>query len=180
MVDQEIKSQLRNLYRKQRQDRFIPNSWLHLTEVDEIKTAKNITSYISYEFEPETSDLNQRLINDGKTLYLPRRMQNNDLQWVCWDGDRVNLKKVGKIFEPIGPEVDVKDIHVMIIPALQVDQNGNRLGQGGGSYDRALAKSNAWKIALVHKDEITSAQLPSYAHDVKVNAVATAEMVIRF
>ena len=69
---------------------------------------------------------------------------------------------------------------VIIVPALHVDRDGNRLGQGGGSYDRALARSDAWKIALLHKGEITNEPLPVEPHDQKVSAAATPEIMVRF
>ncbi|MBJ7507428.1 MAG: 5-formyltetrahydrofolate cyclo-ligase, partial [Candidatus Nanopelagicus sp.] len=72
MGNKENKAQLRKQYRKERQDRFTNESWLHILNASEIKDVKNIASYISYEFEPETSDLNKRLITAGKNLFLPR------------------------------------------------------------------------------------------------------------
>jgi 5-formyltetrahydrofolate cyclo-ligase len=58
------------------------------------------------------------------------------------------------------------------VPALQVDRDGNRLGRGGGSYDRALARATGLTVALLHDDELV-AELPHEPHDVPVRAVAT-------
>lgn len=179
MDKQQNKSELRKLYRRQRADRFNTESWLHILSATELKGATNIASYISYEFEPETSDINQRLIKDGKKVFLPRLLENNDIQWVSWDGSTENLTKVEKIFEPIGDAVEV-ELDVIILPALHVDRMGNRLGQGGGSYDRALSRSKAFKIALLHYGELTSEILPIQPHDEKIDAAATPEIVVRF
>lgn len=179
MDKQQNKSELRKLYRRQRADRFNTESWLHILSATELKGATNIASYISYEFEPETSDINQRLIKDGKKVFLPRLLENNDIQWVSWDGSTENLTKVEKIFEPIGDAVEV-ELEVIILPALHVDRMGNRLGQGGGSYDRALSRSKAFKIALLHYGELTSEILPIQPHDEKIDAAATPEIVVRF
>ena len=179
MGNKENKAQLRKQYRKERQDRFTNESWLHILNASEIKDVKNIASYISYEFEPETSDLNKKLIAAGKKLFLPRLLKNNDLEWVLWDGSQDKLTQVGKTFEPVG-ESDNDLLDVIIVPALHIDRTGNRLGQGGGSYDQALAKSNAWKIALLHHGELTSEILPVEAHDIKVDAAATPEIIVRF
>ena len=179
MDKQQNKSELRKLYRRQRADRFNTESWLHILSATELKTATNVASYISYEFEPETSDINQRLIEDGKKLFLPRLLENNDIQWVNWDGSLENLTKNEKIYEPIGSAVEV-DLDVIILPALHVDRMGNRLGQGGGSYDRALSRSKAFKIALLHHGELTSEILPVQPHDEKVDAAATPEIIVRF
>ena len=179
MDKQQNKSELRKLYRRQRADRFNTESWLHILTASELKGATNIASYISYEFEPETSDINQRLIKDGKKVFLPRLLENNDIQWVSWNGSSENLAKVEKIYEPIGDAVEV-ELDVIILPALHIDRMGNRLGQGGGSYDRALSRSKAFKIALLHYGELTSEILPVQPHDEKIDAAATPEIIVRF
>jgi 5-formyltetrahydrofolate cyclo-ligase len=106
-------------------------------------------------------------------------LENNDIQWVSWDGSSENLTKNEKIYEPIGDAVEV-ELDVIILPALHVDRMGNRLGQGGGSYDRALSRSKAFKIALLHYGELTSEILPIQPHDEKIDAAATPEIVVRF
>ena len=180
MVNNENKSALRKQYRKERADRFISESWLHILSANEFKDVSKIGSYISYEFEPETSDVNQRVISSGKTLYLPRLLKDNDLEWVAWDGDNSKLKISGKTLEPVGAAVENIQLDVIILPALHVDRTGNRLGQGGGSYDRFLARSNAWTIALLHRGELTSEMLPVEPHDQKIEAAATPEIIVRF
>ena len=180
MVNNENKSALRKQYRKERADRFISESWVHILSANEFKEVSKIGSYISYEFEPETSDVNQRIISSGKTLYLPRLLKNNDLEWVTWDGDKGKLKQSGKTLEPVGEAVENIQLDVIILPALHVDRTGNRLGQGGGSYDRFLARTDAWTIALLHRGELTSEMLPVEPHDQKIKAAATPEIIVRF
>lgn len=64
---------------------------------------------------------------------------------------------------------------IILVPALAVDLRGNRLGQGGGWYDRALlhARPRAPLIAVVFDDEVSSQTLPTQAHDRSVDAVIT-------
>jgi 5-formyltetrahydrofolate cyclo-ligase len=180
VVNNENKSALRKVYRKERSERFISESWLHILSANEFKDVSKIGSYISYDFEPETSDINQQIISSSKTLYLPRLLKNNDLEWVTWNGDQSKLTKSGKTFEPVGETVPNIELDVIILPALLVDRMGNRLGQGGGSYDRFLARSNAWTIALLHRGELTSELLPVEPHDQKIKAAATPEIIVRF
>jgi 5-formyltetrahydrofolate cyclo-ligase len=60
----------------------------------------------------------------------------------------------------------------VLVPALAVDQAGHRLGRGGGSYDRALARVGPLipLIALLYDDELVD-RLPVASHDVPVRAV---------
>ena len=81
MAGIENKSQLRKQYRKERQDRFMTESWVHILSANEFKDVTNVASYVSYEFEPETSDINKKLLDTGKKLFLPRVLKNNDLEW---------------------------------------------------------------------------------------------------
>jgi 5-formyltetrahydrofolate cyclo-ligase len=63
---------------------------------------------------------------------------------------------------------------VVIVPALAVSESGMRLGRGGGSYDRALARVGGQvpTIALVYDEELLPS-VPAVPHDQPVRAVAT-------
>lgn len=162
--------------------------WLHLLTAQEMLNAVTIATYISYGDEPNTSALNSQLLAQQKKLILPRMRQDKSLEWVPWNGTAENLKSQGNIKEPIGnslAENQLATIDAVIVPALLVDRRGFRLGQGGGSYDRAIKElsifsPHVWSVALVYDGEVTSSNLPNEAHDVPLNAVATPELVIRF
>ena len=175
------KKQLRDLTRRERALGDHKESWLHIASCAEMKSAAVIASYLSYGDEPRTDDLNEALLRAGKTLVLPRTKADKDLEWISWSGDRTQLRKIGKIYEPMGePITDPASIDVVIIPSLRIDRTGSRLGQGGGSYDRALAKLNAWKIGLVRAGELMHEPLPIEIHDQRVDAAATPNIITRF
>ena len=178
------KSELRKRYR---QERSLMNptsldlsSWHHILTMPELTAAQVVASYFSYGDEPNTDLLNQELIRMGKKLVLPRTLADLNLEWIVWDGDQDKLVKKGKLKEPKGDVIDADKIDIAIIPALHVTRDGYRLGQGGGSYDRALARMRAFRIALIYPGEITSEPFPVEAHDQKLNAVATPELIVRF
>jgi 5-formyltetrahydrofolate cyclo-ligase len=168
------KAALRKEFRWQRSEHFIESSWLRILQCKEFSSVTHIASYLSYGVEPQTRDLNERLRQEGRTVLIPRMLANKDLEWVIWNGEN----------EPTGEAVTdpslINLIGVAIVPALRIDREGNRLGQGGGSYDRALPKLNAWKIALVHHGELTSEPVPHENHDQRMDAAATPDLVVRF
>lgn len=165
------KAALRKEFRWQRTQHFIDSSWLHILQCKEFTGVTHVASYLSYGVEPQTRDLNERLKKDGFTVLIPRVLSNKDLEWVVWNGES----------EPVGEAfTELPSIGAVIVPALRIDKDGNRLGQGGGSYDRALPKLNAWKIALVHHGELTSEPIPRESHDQRINAAATPDLVVRF
>ena len=76
--------------------------------------------------------------------------------------------------EPVGPDA-VAAVDAVLVPGLAVDRRGNRLGRGGGSYDRALARvgGRAFTCVVLHDGEVVDIPLPREPHDVPVAAAAT-------
>ena len=180
----EMKRTLRRQVRADRQRKFTPESWQHILECKEIKEASIVATYISYEHEPETGDINMALIAAGKKLLLPKLLPDKDLAWALWDGHQKSLERNGKILEPIGEKfIHESEIDAVIVPALCIDRHGGRLGQGGGSYDRALARLDSqrcWKVGLVRNDELINEKIPTDLHDQKLSAAATPDFIVRF
>jgi 5-formyltetrahydrofolate cyclo-ligase len=163
-----------------RQQKFISSNFNVILRAPEIESATTIASYISYEFEPSTVEINEAFLRDGKVLVLPR-INGDQLEWVRWNGDPAQLVAKKKILEPAGdPLIDLSQIQAIVVPALKIDQSGFRLGQGGGYYDRALKNLNAWKIGLVYAGELSSEVLPHESHDVPLDAAATPSILVRF
>jgi len=174
------KAQMRERYRRERREAFVPAIYSNVLSTPEVMQATIIASYVSYGYEPSTLELNRALIKSGKTLLLPRVNQDR-IEWIYWDGDETKLVEKKKILEPLGDAVtQLPKIDVVIVPALRVDRDGYRLGQGGGYYDRALPSISGWKIALVHSGEVTSEVLPRESHDIAVDAAATPDLIVRF
>jgi 5-formyltetrahydrofolate cyclo-ligase len=174
------KKVLRERFRRERRDRYMASTFVYLLSAPELNAAKCVTSYISVGDEPSTHELNTELIAHGVTVLFPR-VAGKTLQWIEWNGDPKNLKETHHLLEPIGKErTDVSDIDVMIIPALHIDQDGYRLGQGGGYYDRVLPNMPGWKVGLVYPEEITGDLLPREDHDVRLTAAATSDLIVRF
>ena len=63
----------------------------------------------------------------------------------------------------------------MFVPAHGVDRAGTRIGQGKGCYDRALPRTQARLVAVVHPWELLDEELPREEHDRPVHAAITAE-----
>ena len=175
------KRTLRARLRHDRELAYTSESWLHIIQSLEFKSAKIVATYFSYGTEPQTVDINEALIHAGKIVLLPRTLKNKEIEWVIWDGSPQSLKKNGKVMEPTGDTFKTLDeIDVVIVPALSIDSEGNRIGQGGGSYDRALSQIAAWKVGLVGADELTQEKLPREIHDQRLNAAATPTLLMRF
>lgn len=164
------KESLRTRLRQQRESRYVEHNLSHLLEIPEISEAKTIVSYCSYGYEPDTTELNLKIIASGRKLLLPR-VCDEDLEWVEWDGSESSLKPHGKILEPIGPSLsNLENIDFIFVPALAIDPDGYRLGQGGGFYDRALPKLQAWKHGVVYSFERMEHDLPRDPWDIPMDS----------
>jgi len=167
------KSELRQLLRKQRAEKYKTHSLLHIAQIPEVEKAQVIASYFSYGDEPDTRALNQHLISLGKTLLLPR-IKGENLEWVKWDGSGALISSHSLIPEPIGEAItDTSSIEVVIVPALAIDNEGYRLGQGKGFYDRALKGLSAFSIGIVFPYEILNQSLPRDSWDISVTLTET-------
>lgn len=174
------KKELRIRLRRERSQKFIPSNFNVILKSPEIVSATTIASYVSYGDEPSTSEINQAFLKAGKKLLLPR-VNGEVLDWAYWDGDPKKLKVTKNLAEPLGPSIATfNDLGAVIVPALHVDSDGYRLGQGGGYYDRALVYLPGWKIALVYTGELTGIILPREQHDMPLDAAATPSIVVRF
>ncbi len=72
------------------------------------------------------------------------------------------------------PLVPVKELDLIIVPGLAFDQEGARLGFGGGFYDRFLPKVRAKTIALAFSCQLVSV-VPTEEHDQKVDHIISPE-----
>lgn len=82
-----------------------------------------------------------------------------------------------------GPDA-VTSAEVVLLPGLAVDGRGMRLGRGGGSYDRVLARldragTDPALVVLLYDTEVVD-RVPEEPHDRPVHAVVTPSGVRRF
>jgi len=136
-----------------------------------------VTCYASYGTEPDTSSVRLALADAGYEVLLPRVVDDH-LEWVL-DGPETTTSTMG-IDEPTGPSVPLAPVRALLIPALAVTLAGDRLGKGGGYYDRVLSTlepSSTVVAAIVHDSDITD-EIPCEPHDRRVDWILTPTRAI--
>jgi 5-formyltetrahydrofolate cyclo-ligase len=162
--------------------------------------ARSIAAYVPIGSEPGGPDLPGRLLSalpPGGRLLLPVLLPDNDLTWAeltpptptptAADSPAVPDSAAGSsrllagprgLLEPDGPRLGVAavcSVDLLLVPALAVGPDGTRMGRGGGSYDRVLARlpePGPLTVALLHDGEDVPF-VPAEPHDRRVHAVIT-------
>ena len=145
----------------------------NIAGLKEFQNAKHIMLY--YPIKNELNLLN--LMTTDQYFYLPR-MKNKELE-VCPYNQGDNLKITNyNIPEPITTPVDKNIVDLVLVPALMADSLFNRLGYGGGYYDRFFANTNYYKIVGI-PDELLADQLPTEETDIKCDCIVTQSKILK-
>ncbi|WP_399886082.1 5-formyltetrahydrofolate cyclo-ligase [Streptomyces sp. BBFR51] len=157
----------------------------------EVAGAHAVAAYVSVGAEPGTLALLDALRARGVRVLLPALLPDNDLDWgeYAGEGSLARVRHGGRmdLFEPagerLGPDA-VTEADVVLLPGVAVDGRGLRLGRGGGSYDRVLARleragARPALLVLLYDGEVV-AHVPAEPHDRPVDAVVTPSGVRRF
>lgn len=129
-----------------------------------------VAAYVPSGSEPGSRALLEELREQCVRVLLP--IPGPD--WVRYDGTLLP----GRFPQPAGVPsgaAAVREAQLVVVPALAVDAAGNRLGRGGGFYDRALVAVRSPVVALLHDGEVLD-RVPTEAHDHPVDAVITPSL----
>ncbi|MFC1441765.1 5-formyltetrahydrofolate cyclo-ligase [Streptacidiphilus sp. N1-10] len=146
-----------------------------------------VAGYVSVGAEPGTLALLDELRARGVQVLLPLLRPDNDLDWGAYQGAESLVGARRGLREPAGAPLGTEAVcraDLVLMPGLAVDRRGVRLGRGGGSYDRVLARlaaadSRAPLVTLLYDDEVLP-EVPAEAHDRPVDAAVTPSKLWHF
>jgi 5-formyltetrahydrofolate cyclo-ligase len=147
-----------------------------VTSHPDVRRAATVTAYVSVGTEPPTGALLDALSGLGKRVILPVVLPGLDLDWGTWRGPDSLVPARYGLLEPVdrlGLDA-IATADVVLVPGQAVSSTGARLGQGGGCYDRALARVPVGTpvVCLLYDDEV-GREVPVDEHDRPVTDAAT-------
>ena len=153
-----------------------------LLALRELRVATDVLLFRSLPDEIDTAPLFAAAAREGQRTYAPR-VVGERLEFVAVDLASDWSRGAYKTLEPkSGPALDYRDLAsglpVIVVPGLAFTASGERLGRGGGHYDRALAAMRAVApvvaVGLALEVQLV-AELPVEPHDQCLDAVVTDE-----
>ena len=186
-MKKEFRKKVINL-RKEKDKDFIKHNSDKITDkllnLDCIKNAKNIMLYLDFNNEVSTDSLIKKLLNLGKIVSSPITLKEERKLIPSQITDLKNGIQYGayNIREPkpeCSPAINIKDLDVVIVPAVAYDKNCYRLGYGGGFYDRFLEnlRKDAVTIGIAFDLQIFD-EVPKEPHDAQLDYIVTESRIL--
>jgi len=144
--------------------------------------AKSILIYYPFRSEIDTTIIIKDALSKDKKIILPK-VDNNELSLYFVNDISVQLKKGNYcIMEPV-PSLcrcaKVTDIDLAVMPGVCFDKSLNRLGYGGGFYDKLLSylPNRVKKISLCFDIQVLSKNIPTSKNDKKIDILITESTI---
>ncbi len=146
---------------------------LNCNQLDSFKKSKIIAIFISMSKEVQTHDFIEYMFSQGKHIVLPSvsgdQMVMREIPSISFEEERhQGVIQPSSIYKEINP----LEIDLIFIPCLGFDLQKNRLGRGGGFYDKYLKTTKAQKILIAFEQQKMES-FETETHDVSVDCVIT-------
>lgn len=145
--------------------------------------ARSIAVYVDFRSEVETRELIRRLLDAGKIIALPVVHYDTwELKFVAVSSLECLIQTPKSIWEPApesGQEIAIQDIDLFLVPGAAFDDQGNRMGYGGGFYDRVLSqrRGDTDAVGLAFIEQLVDI-VPTEDKDQKVDGIITDTGII--
>jgi 5-formyltetrahydrofolate cyclo-ligase len=152
-----------------------------LIDLPLLADAVHIATYLAADEELNPNAGIATLREQGKQIYLPVIQQDNSLLFGLWEKGEALLPNRFGIGEPY-PGTSLRrasDLDIILLPLVGWDRSGQRLGMGGGFYDRSLAQAGGVIKMGVAYDIQEVPHLPGEEWDVRVDYVLTESQLLK-
>lgn len=162
---------------KKRLSSLIQNNFI---ESDTYIKADKIFIYVSMENEVGTGKIIERALCDGKTVAVPISKENRRMYFVPYEGIENMVKTRFGVLEPVSDEENEilpDENSVFIVPGVAFDEEGRRMGYGGGYYDTYIDKYHVENTVALAFDIQLQKTIPFEEHDKKMKYIITEKRI---
>jgi 5-formyltetrahydrofolate cyclo-ligase len=179
-----IRTQYREMLKTRKpeeNDKEAPEVYQKLFALDQYRTAKRLFTYVSMGNELDTRGIIRVAMAEGKEVYVP----------ACQPADKsLKLARLRSLETDLVPgthnipepkpelleDIDPLTLDFFIIPGLSFDRDCNRMGRGGGYFDRFLKtiKGKRPIVAVAYNSQRYPYSIPRLDHDIRPDKVLTA------
>lgn len=185
-IRQQIRQKRQQLTKSQQQQAAQYISQQVLTD-PKVQSAQTIALFLSFDGEIDTMPLIQQLWQRGKQVYLPvlHPFNRHSLLFLAYTPTTQLIKNRFNIQQPaldVQQVLPLNQLDIMLIPLVAFDLIGQRLGMGGGFYDRILAgwqQKGFFPIGLAHQCQQVD-KLPSATWDIPLPEIITPQKIWRW
>lgn len=150
----------------------------NLLKLPEYKSSEIIFTYLSFGSEVDTKQLIKKLLDLKKTVCIPKIINKNIKPIIINTLDSLSLSKFG-YYEPHKNSPIAKKIDLCITPGLAFTRFGERLGYGGGYYDRFFkTHPKIIKLSLAYEIQILD-EIPTNQDDQLIDILISEKEIIR-
>ena len=150
-----------------------------LSLIPSLNLRKSIAVYSASDGEPDIKEWYELANTRGTSILMPRVLEKHKLAFHLYQGEeKLERNKYG-IAQPSAssPQADKNSIDAFIVPLVSYDLQGNRLGMGGGYYDRYLSKyekiNRPLILGLAFAVQCSDSPLTTNLWDIKLDGVVT-------
>ena len=169
------------------QQKAANSAYLLASQHPKIRTAKHIAIFMSIDGELDTTPLIHWLWQQNKCVYLPliHPFSPGNLLFLRYQPDSTLVSGALGLQHPkldINKILPLTQLDILFVPLVAFDNHGNRLGMGGGYYDRTLhhwKKKKLWPIGLAHDCQQVEYLAP-HSWDIPLPEVITPSKIWRF
>ncbi len=175
MNKSQIRKKILKIRKQKKIKRFLFNFDLILSILKRKKVlGKIIGGYYPYNYEIDISQILKKFEKKKFIITLPKIKKNSQMDFFQWStNDPLAINKFG-IPEPISKIIKYPD--VLLVPLVAFDKNFNRIGYGGGFYDRYINKTRKRKkmltIGFAYSFQKVK-KIPTNNHDIKLDFIIT-------
>lgn len=191
------RAEIRNFYRKVRQT--LPTEAQNKASLSALQIilknnlfdhANTVATYLANDGELDPTPIIKYLWSVKKQVCLPvlHPFNSGSLLFLKYTADTKLIRNRFNILEPsldVTQVVPIEQIDVVLTPLVAFDNKGNRLGMGGGFYDRSLAKISSNKksktqiIGLAHEQQ-KSPSIPAEEWDIALEKIVSSTQLYSF